>query len=351
MLLIILLLIFIVYIIEDYSIKNALNGIEYVQKPSIHVVEPEEEFEIISIIKNKTRRFVSYIKLVEKFSKGINLHIKNQDTVNLTKIYSSYFLMPKQKLERRVKASIDKRGRYFLYGATIYGGDFLGLKETDKDFNLIEEVVVLPKETNIPNIDITLSGYLGDVSVNRFILSDPILTVGFNEYTGYEPQKMISWPQSAKMNRLMVKKYDYTLETMVTVILNVDCKSDNYEELIEKCFSIVRTVCQYLECKNIKYKFITNATISGFDPIWRNMSDGWGENYLMDILEWLGRATYIHKEFFDKTLNNALNYAELGRGHIIITPHMYDEYGYYIEQLRDITGVDVCVIEAEKGGK
>ena len=43
-----------------------------------------------------------------------------------------------------------------------------------------------------------LSGFLGDVSVRRFIYEDPVLTTGFREYTGREPMKHISWTQSAR---------------------------------------------------------------------------------------------------------------------------------------------------------
>ena len=349
--LVLITIIIIIYVIEQISIKNALKGIEYTQKPSLTIVEPNEEFDIVIILQNKTRRFVAFLRLIEKFSKEIDLHLKDIVKTGINNIESSHYLMPRQKLERRIRASIPKRGRYFLYGATIFEGDFLGVKETSSDYSCIEEVVVIPKETSLSDFEIMLSGYIGDISINRFIFEDPILTAGFNDYTGQEPQKMISWVQTARVGHLMVKKYDYTLELMVTILLNIDYNGDNHDELVEECFSIGRSVCQFLEIKNIKYRFITNATIAGSRPIWANSDYSWGKNYLMNILEGLGRAVYIVKEPYEKMMDRAMNFAELGTGHILITPNMEESYFAGKDKIRELTGQDVYVLTPNQGGE
>lgn len=356
----------IIYIIENNSIKNALNGIEYSQKPTLTIVEPDEEFDVVCVLKNRTRRFVSYLKLKEKFSKEIIIP-KKTDDVGYAFIQSSKYLMPRQVLERRIRASIPKRGRYLLYGATIYGGDFLGFTETIGNYESIEEVVVIPKETTVSNLEIKLSGYIGEMSINRFIFEDPILTVGFNDYTGQEPQKMISWTQTARVGHLMVKKYDYTLELIVTVILNIDYDGDNREKLVEECFSICRSVCQYLEAKNIKYRVIANTITEGVIQTFRNV-DGfaWGRNYLMNILEDLGRASIdIVRESYEKMMSKVIDFAELGVGHILITPDIEGVYSkeeanfsknesdylkvelrssVTLDKLRELTGHGVCIL-------
>lgn len=356
----------IIFIIEINSIKNALTGIEYSQKPSLMIVEPDEEFDIVCILKNRTRRFVSYLKLQERFSREIVIpkQVRDLDYIILE---SSQYLMPRQILERRIRASIPERGRYFLYGATIYGGDFIGITEKLERYDNIEEIVVIPKETSIPDIEIKLSGYIGDMSINRFIFEDPILTVGYNDYTGQEPQKMISWVQTARVGHLMVKKYDYTLELMVTVILNIEFKGFKHDELIEECFSIARSVCQFLESRNIKYKIMTNAITAGTKPIFEDTEHfSWGRNYLMTILEGLGRASRdIIRESYDSLLNRAIDTAQSGVGHILITPGFEDVYikserdfltkgvsysnneaSYMsgLEKLRELTGHEVCVL-------
>lgn len=342
----------IIYIIERNSIKNALTGIEYFQKPSLKIIEPDEKFDIVCVLKNRTRRFVSYLKLQEKFSKEIVVLNKTND-LDFMIIESSQYLMPRQVLERRIRASIPRRGRYFLYGATIYGGDFLGITETIGNYTDIEEVIVIPRETSVSDIEVKLSGYIGEMSINRFIFEDPILTVGFNDYTGQEPQKMISWTQTARVGHLMVKKYDYTLELMVTVILNIDYSGYKHEEVVEECFSIARSVCQFLESRNIKYKVITNAITAGTKPIFEHLDYfAWGSNHLMTILEGLGRATKdVIRESYKKLIDRTIDSAESGVGHILITAdnedfYLQNEKGYItgLEKLRELTGHDVCVL-------
>ncbi len=338
----------IMYIIEKNSIKNALKGIEYSQKTSLTIVEPDEEFDIVCVLKNRTWRFISYLKLKEKFSKEIIVPKKIDDVV-YSFIQSSKYLMPRQILERRVRAHIPKRGRYFLYGATIYAGDALGFAETLGNYDNTKEIIVIPKETAVLNLDVKLSGYIGEMSINRFILEDPILTVGFNDYTGQEPQKMISWTQTARFGHLMVKKYDYTLELMVTVILNIDYDGINRENLIEESFSICRSVCQYLEAKNIRYKVITNIITEGVIQIYRNTDRfAYGRNHLMNILEDLGRASVdIITEPYEELLNRVIDFAELGVGHVLITPYVdgvNSKEETNLDKLRELTGHDVCVL-------
>lgn len=353
-----LLTVLMLFVVEYISIKNALKGIEYKQKFLFSVVEPDEEFDVICILENRTRRFVSYLRLREQFSKEIEPLVQSIKELDYTIIESSQYMMPREKFERRVRVSIPKRGIYNLYGASIYGGDFLGLSEIKGEYRCYEEIVVIPKETQLPNIDIKLSGYIGDISVNRFIFEDPVLTVGFSDYTGQEPQKMISWTQTARTGQLMVKKYDYTVELMLTVLLNIDYNGENHAKLVEECFSIARTVCQFLENKNIRYRMITNAITKGEREIFENLDYGWGKEYLINILEGLGRAGYTVKESYAKILDRSIEFAEMGVGNILITPTI-DENNLKREKkflevknkLKELTGYDLCILSPEIGGE
>lgn len=346
------------FAVNQISIRNALKGIEYTQNSSLVLVEPDEEFDIICVLKNRSRRFVSYLRVRDQFSKEIETLVKSTKELDYTIVESSQYMMPRQRLERRIRVSIPKRGIYCLYGAVIYGGDFLGMNEIKGNYDYHEEIVSIPKETELPNIEIKLSGYIGDISINRFIFADPILTVGFNDYTGQEPQKMISWIQTARLGQLVVKKYDYTAELMLTVLLNIDYDGKNHGDFVEECFSIARSVCQFLESKNIRYRIITNAITIGPRPIFENLDYGCGKDHLMNILEGLGRAGYTVKESYKSMFDRAINFAEMGVGYILITPrmdenHMKTEANFLAakDKLKELTGYDLCVLTPALGGE
>lgn len=57
-----------------------------------------------------------------------------------------------------------------------------------------------------------LGGFLGELSVNRYLYEDPILTAGYRSYTSGDPMRSIAWKQSVQGQGLMVKKWDYTTE-------------------------------------------------------------------------------------------------------------------------------------------
>lgn len=327
--------------LQYWSMKHSLDGITHDHWPSRNLVEPGESFQIYTTIMNTTIRFVCFICVHERIPDGLILERETDRDYTL-------FLMPRRSWKRGVQIKASKRGRYILGGAELQGGDFLGISKSYVSFPNHKEIVVIPSQYDKSFMLETLGGFLGLMSVNRFIMEDPVLTMGFREYTGHEPFKMISWTQSARNMGLMVKKYDYTLEMVATVILDVECLIDKETEvLIEDCFSIARTVCETLEEKHIKYSFLTNAYTGGALSSWDNITDGLGKGHLMTILEGLGRASYGYVKSFSSLLNAAAKNAESGRSHIVIMPEYKEVYRHPISRLRELTGGKVLILTPE----
>lgn len=348
-----ILLLLVAWAVERWSLLHSLDGVIYDQRLSRAMVEIGEEFEIVTTVRNSSRRFIPFIKLSEDVPRVLGVSAKMYTVgfdENRAKINSSIYMMPRQKMTRRVLVSLAQRGRFTFNGATLYGGDFLGLSEKAKYFPRLREAVVLPTRIDSANLDETLGGFLGDISVNRFILEDPVLTLGFREYTGREPMKQISWPVTARTGRMMVKNYDHTLELTVTVILNIHTKLYGYaaHPLMERCYSIARGVCETLEEKRIQYAFLTNAMAINMSGAWEYVGDGLGGAHLSTILEGLGRATYTCHGNAAALVDGAIHRAESGRAHIVISPTAVDVTDREIALLRDRTQANVLLIAAEE---
>lgn len=324
--------------LQLWSMKHGLDGVSHVYVPSKSIVEPEEVFQILSTITNTSLRFISFLEVNEYIPPEF------EASEEVEKKYS-LFLMPRQCFHHSIDVKALKRGCYYLSGALLKGGGFLGIGENFISVPQRREVLVIPPLYNEIRLNDTVGGFLGDVSVNRFIMEDPVLTMGFREYTGHEPMKMISWSQSARNRRLIVKKYDYTLELVVTVILNVEYRVDKEtESVIEDCFSIARTICEDLENRRIKYGFITNANTTGAISSWDNITDGLGSSHLMAILEGLARASYGYVRPFESILTKIYKNTEHGRSYIIITPELTDKCRHSIGKFRELTDNQVLVI-------
>lgn len=337
-------------LLQRRALRHSLDNVRFDTNVSQIAVNPDESFEIISTISNGGRLPVFFLRVQETLPADIVLEgggFQLRADRDMTRLSYSCYLWPRQRLERRVSASLPRRGRYFLRGANLAGGDFLGMQENCEHVALMREIVVMPRPAGRPDLNETLGGYLGERSVNRFIMEDPVLTLGFREYTGREPQKAISWPASVRSGRLMVKKYDYTLEQTATVLLNIECDGEGESpdpERIESCFSLARSVCEVLEEKGIQYSFLTNATAAGAVGLWSDISDGLGDSHLSAILEGLGRATYASTESFESTLRRAARRAAQGRCHILITPRDARFYGHGLSRLRELSGQEVLTL-------
>jgi len=339
--------------LELYSLKHALDGIEYDMQLSKQVAEPDEKLHLITIVTNRRRRFLPFLRLNENVPTGIDVDMElytesYHDSRSL--IRSTVYMMPRQRMTRRTEFSMPMRGRHLFLGAKLNGGDFLGLSENMHQVELERELVVLPKPVESKTVDRLLGGYMGDTSVNRFIMEDPILTLGFREYTGREPMKMISWTQSARSGQMMVKSYDYTVERTVTVMINADTFifGEFGNEMLELTYSIARSVCENLEDQRIPYSVITNVTTQGMSDGFGEVNDGLGRAHLMTVLEGLGRAGYERRDTMDALFDRALSHATKGRMHVFITPVENDVRDDLLNRLRMATGEDVLVLVAKE---
>ena len=339
-------------LIEVLSVKFALNGVEYDLRLSKTMVESGERFDMISVVTNRRRRFLPFVRMNENVPTGLEAEREltmESFTERRSVLSSTVYLMPRQRLTRRTAVSMPERGWYTFNGATLLGGDFLGLREKALRVELEREVVVLPRPSQSPEISRILGGFTGDTSVQRFILEDPMLTMGFHEYTGHEPMKQIAWGLSAKVGSWMVRTYDHTVERVATVILNVDTFAfGTYgHNRLEQCYSMARALCEALEAQRVPYSFLTNIQPEG-SAISGEVSDGLGEAHLKPILEILGRAGYEAREKQAALMDRAAKRAERGRKIILITPVRDDLHPEFMERVYFTTGERVLPLVPEE---
>lgn len=311
--------------LQQWMLENATDSVDCNFWPEENVVDPDDVFNIIVELENKKQFPVYFIRVNMTFPKEYTVHRNNKiiDTRRVRdsrKVSVSTWLKSGQSLKLKIPVSISARGRYFLPNPTLSFGDFLGLKEKQKEISLFREVVVAPKEYETEEVKQVLGKFMGEYSVRRFIYEDPVLTVGFRRYTGREPMKMISWKQSAQKQQLMVKEYDHTIEPVVSVVVNVESNGENQSENIEKVYSVARSVCGNLESKGISYGFYINSQMLGGSGDMHYVADGVGSYHFGQIMERMGRGMHIHALTCDRLLYNARKSAGSERGLIIITP-------------------------------
>lgn len=355
----------IVLLLQNYSGGRSLKELEASHKPDKVLVEPEEKFHIILRLENHSRFLLSFLRYSARIPQEMTVYVDEKkchvDPRGEKFITGTIWLGPYQTLERKIPVSLAKRGRYLMRDMTVFSGDFLGFDENFHSYDSYREMVVYPKAVSIPRLEGVFGGFLGELSVRRFLYEDPVLTLGYREYSGREPMKTISWTQSARSGQLMVKNFDHTMEPTVAVVLNVDCKetgaSDSEpagtvfrkkEDLAECCFGIARSVCEQLEAKGIRYSFATNAASVGGASSRHYFAEGLGKAHFGGIMECLGRA-FCTAEFSGKRLlDQTVRHIGAGHGVIFITPGDEAAVEQYAKILVDREGGTIMVLAANR---
>ena len=336
-----IILVAIALFLQKCGMEHAVNDVDADHEVDCRVVEPEESFSLKLSVENRGKRIIPFVKVQESLDGSFAIDASRISTTKdfrgMQKVSFTSWLLPGQRMERRVSLAVRQRGRYVIHGLSIHFGDFLGLREEVKPTGRFQEVVVAPKRFEGVSFDVILGGFLGDVSARRFIFEDPILTLGYSEYTGREPMKTISWAQSARRNMLLVKKPDYTLEPTVSILLNVESDLHSQTEIMETCFSMVRSVCETLERQNCRYSFVTNARLAGRMDEASSPIEGMGRSHFDGVMEQLGRATADPTMTFTMLLQKELQ-RQTSAGRILITPGGEELNDPYIERLREVAG-------------
>lgn len=315
-------LIILTILINKLTLHYGFKNLTYHMELDKRVVEIGEEIKISSIIENKKFLTVSFLKVYEHFPKGF---INNSNIYNL-------FIMPYQRVKRTYNMTVEKRGLYIIDYIYLELGDFIGFKSEKKNMDIKEELIVLPEKIQLNESIVPIGSFSGDVSVKRWIIDDPLMTVGIREYTGNEPQKYIHWPSSKKYGSLMVKNFDFTSDNNVILILNLETMKPSWkpieEDIIEKAISLTRTIMEEFEEMKIPYGFISN----GYNRRSNSRKGyfyhpGLGQNHLNNLLEVLGELSYERiPSSFANTLKNIRRNQSSFTTAVIITPRILDTY-------------------------
>lgn len=204
-----------VFLAENSWAQKRYADLQFRSTLSSKLVEPDEPVLLNDEVTNTGKRFSAFIRIIE--------HMPNQAEVipdntipqeSVSRFATSFFLNisfnlnPKIKRAFHIRFVLKRRGKHYINKKELCVGDLFGLKEKPHFIKSDDFVAVLPKRIISPeNLEI-LSGFLGEISVKRFIMEDPVLTIGFNDYTGREPMKQISWTRSAVAGTLKVRQYD-----------------------------------------------------------------------------------------------------------------------------------------------
>ena len=209
-----------------------------------------------------------------------------------TQINHHFFLAPKRRFSGKLRFSVKQRGLYDLGKYYLELGDFLGLKPQLRTGSLDLRIICTAAPCEPPAIQ----ALGGNVYVTRGYFDDPTLIIGTRDYSGREPLKQISWNQSAKAGRLIVRQNDFTTDRTAVVIVNID---PTYRKLMERCLSMTSSVCQLLEKEKIPYSMMSNGDL-------HSLTEGLGTSHLFSIQRRIGLSSHTGYVGFSSVVSDCI---------------------------------------------
>lgn len=342
--------------IQYRSAERALERLNYQNTLDRDLAEPDQIVTLISMVRNIGRLPVFYLNFMETLPE--KTHPEEDETWQKHHLKRALFglyctstlsLPAHRRYTRAFRFSLPERGSYLFGKHYVVAGDFLGVRTRYREGNEEKKLVVMPRRREDPQLALTLGGYIGEISVRRFIFEDPVLTIGVREYTGNEPIKQISWKQTARTGTLQVKNYDFTADANVTVLLNIDGGSP---EDLERCFETVRTVCEMLERRRIPYEFYGNGDFYGPKGELGWFYEGLGDQHFRTLMYALGQTRGVVLFPFSTMVERCGKRRRTSRGYIVISPPLRDGEREALRTLRRLSETEPCLLiaKAEEGG-
>lgn len=215
--------------------RFVLRKLEYICDFSEKEAYEGDSLFLVETVHNKKLLPVPWLKVDINSSRWLEYaNTKSVVAQEFRYVTSSFFLKGYQKVTRRWKLKCLKRGVYTIKSVTLISGDLIGRNTVSTPVEIDAVITVYPALIRLENFFIPVRQLQGDTIVRRWILEDPFIVSGAREYTPRDPMNRVHWNATARQGSLMVRKNDYTAQTGITVLLNIQSMETEYFDAVHK---------------------------------------------------------------------------------------------------------------------
>ncbi len=334
--------------LEWYTVRDGLRHVKFKSEPKTDRVEPGEHFDVSMTIENTGRLPVGYVRAGVRYPEEMHVPVQSQlRGVTSERIVDQQFsLKRKQRLTRTLDVYMQKRGCYRMLGARLYRGDFFGLTETTQLYEEFHEIVVYPERVGSDSLSRAVTGLIGDIVSRRYLLTDPILTMGMRDFVNGDPVRAISWKQTARRGRLTVREFEYTRDEACRIVFLIPDRERVGEELLDICCGLVRSIAELLTQKGVSAVFYTNASQKGVF-IDRSYSCTVRLRNIGVLLEALGRIYEIATCRQEQLVNDCVRGIDDRQELILVVPRKTDQAMAAADRLMAMAGRRIITVAGE----
>jgi uncharacterized protein (DUF58 family) len=209
----------------------------------------------------------------------------------------------------------------------IRTGDPLGFFSNRLDIGNEVSLLVYPKLSILPPLQLPPRHAVGDVRVPRQLLEDPLRIVGIRDYRPEDPFKAIHWKASARQGQLQVRVLEPTTTLQLAIFANIDTFEHYWEGLDIATAEHVIELTASLAIWAIENRYVvsvaSNGIVAGTDQTLRTPS-GRGPDQRLRVLEGLARLSPFSSTPFLRTLQIGSSRLQPGSTVVVITSLLPD---------------------------
>lgn len=255
-----------------------------------------------------------------------------------------------ERLLRKDPFRVQKRGFYKLEGMDFETGDVFGWIETEMPVSCPVRLWVHPRVKALASLVQDTRSLYGEISVRRWIVPDPMFTVGARDYTDRDPLSAIDWKATARVNRLQVKKFDHTADRSVQVFLDTQSAPTFWRhlrhEVVEYAIDIAASAIQEsLDAKIPVGLVVNNLALDGRRIM--NVPQGLGVNHRTYLMDTLAMTTAFRTESMHTVMQQVCRNLAEHTLVVVITAYLSEELAHTLNilaargfaiKLMDLTG-------------
>lgn len=264
---------------------------------------------------------------------------------------SIYAVGPYERRSKSINMKAKVRGVYNIDGIKITMGDILGFFKEEREFKDSNRLIVYPKTEKISNMNFNSSSFFGEVPMRTWLNRDEFLIKGIREYNTTDRMKDIHWKSSAKVNKLMVKDYDYSMERNLMLILDIDSPdkewSVKYEHVRERAISLAASIAVKCSQEIVNVGFCTNAVVIEDDSFFNKVIMP-ATNSITSILEMCARIYSVNKRPLNDVLKESISKSMVDTTYIIISYYLDKESTEFLRNLSS-KGFIIYVLDVSDG--
>lgn len=320
--------------------RHAFTDLEYRCEFSSPEAHEGDNLYLVETIYNKKLLPVPWMKVDIHSSRWLDFagtcSVVAQDSRRVT---SSFILKGYQRVTRRWKLKCLKRGVFTTENVTLVSGDLLNFSIVSIPVRVDASLTVYPEIIDLEDVFVPVNFLQSDHIVRRWIVDDPFIIAGTRAYTGSEPLNRVHWPATAKEGRLMVRKNDFTSQTGLTILLNMQSKLYEYadivnREIVELGIKAAATLLDRALKSGTSVRMGTNGCISGEPDRMIFTGEAADREHIGGLLKILANLTMKTVKDFEVFLDAGIGEIENSEI-VIITPYMSSRMCDQIRLLQD----------------